>query len=70
MKEPKFTKRQVVRIDTESYNTKWKNEKFQVVKKVFPWMNTKGYGCTLSNGDECHEKYLMPLTAKQIGVRS
>lgn len=48
-----------------------KGEQFQKIVKVFPWKDgerVKGFGLTFKNNDECHEKWVKPLTIKESGL--
>ncbi len=70
---PKFSRGQVVRIDTEYYRRKSDRlaEQFQKITSVWSWSPTKSgtpkWGYTFANGDKCSEKFVKPLTAKEIG---
>ena len=56
----------------EFYQNKRKGEQFQKIMQVYPWTcdgQTKflGFGLRLKNGDQCHEKWVKPLTEKEKG---
>ena len=68
--KPKFKVGQVVRINTDWYRTPTKRrEQYQRITRVWKWMAQKdlGFGCTLLNGDNAHEKFLKALTDKERG---
>lgn len=73
--EPKFKAGQVVCIIAESYTYQGKggryDQRFQRIEKVWPWSVagecSKGWGLSLSNGDECHEKFARPQTEQERG---
>lgn len=67
--KPKFKKGQVVRIATESYRTKWKEQQYQKIVRVWNWATCKAspFGYTLANGDNANEKYLRALTEGERG---
>jgi hypothetical protein len=64
MYKPKFKVGQVVRINTDWYKKEHKGEQYQRIIRVWPWGNRYGYD--LLCGDACHEKYLAPLTAREL----
>jgi hypothetical protein len=73
MKGSKFKVGQVVRINTDWYTTHPERvtQIYQRVTRVWAWnpANLKsGFGVSVSNGDQMHEKYLKPLTKRERGV--
>ena len=69
-KSPKFKVGQVVRINTEFYNKgARRNQQYQRITRVWNWQ--KGtrfpFGYTLLNKDECNERFLEPLTKRELG---
>ena len=82
---PKYRIGQVVRINTEFYDTKRREQRFQEITHIGPWGKSSGcldtemqsdcacqsfsFEYTFANGDHCHEKFLKPLTKRQKGER-
>lgn len=69
---PIFKVGEVVRIGTDFYKKERNNQKYQRIVSVWNWTVRNittglGFGYSLSNGDECHEKYLVKLTKKELG---
>ena len=69
--KPRFKVGQVVRLDTEWYNTVRKEQKYQRITRRWKWVSRTassrwlGWGYTFSNGDMAHEKWVKPLTKKE-----
>jgi hypothetical protein len=74
MTKAKFKVGQVVRMNTEWYRTrKMRGEQYQRITRVWEWptfhrqTEIGGFGYTLLNGDEAHEKFLAALTSAERG---
>ena len=71
IKNPKFHVGQIVRINTNWYKTERKEQQYQRITKVWPWIVDKiksikyPWGYSLLNGDKCNERYLEPLSSKE-----
>lgn len=77
---PKFRVGQVVRINTKYYD---KAKRYQKIVAIFPWIcsqrtdvgnihvqSTKfPFGYRLANKDECNEKFLAPLSERELGTK-
>lgn len=77
---PRFKVGQVVRINTDWYRTKRKNERYQRITGVFAWTVTEDTGTGTShsrqsakwpwgyrflNGDEANERFVKALTGRE-----
>lgn len=69
--EPKFKRGQVVKLDCSFYKAKErKAQMYQRIKYVALWRSGDpkfGYALRFANGDVCHEKYAVALTAREAG---
>jgi hypothetical protein len=72
MRKAKFKVGQIVRVNTKWYRSTRKDQQYQRITQVWRWRppsDSFGYGYSLLNGDEAHQKFLQPLTQKERGVQ-
>jgi hypothetical protein len=67
--KPRFRVGQVVRIDTEWYRRgEGKGQQYQRIVRIYNWADITRYpfGYDFLNGDSANEKYVRPLTKREI----
>lgn len=69
----KYSVGQVVWLDIEFYKKPERiSQQYQVITKITPWAKPFGGQCLhFANGDQCHQKWVRPLTKREsVGRRA